>query len=52
MPPEYCKNARKDISECKKWLQETHPELFDSLYAEDPTAEKKELTEEEKAKLE
>ena len=35
LPPEYCEwSARgNDIDECKKWLGENHPELFDSMYA-------------------
>lgn len=29
IPPEYCMFDKKDSSECKTWLQNTHPVLFD-----------------------
>lgn len=34
LPPEFCEWAAKgqDIDECKKWLGERHPELFEKLY--------------------
>jgi hypothetical protein len=31
---------KKDYSDCKKWLEEKHPELFTKIYG--PVEEKKE----------
>lgn len=54
VPPEFCKYARKNIGECKAWLEETHPDLFQQIYgsAEENKEEPKELTEEEKLRQE
>jgi density-regulated protein len=35
IPPEYCMFDKKDSSECKEWLKNTHPELFAEVYPED-----------------
>jgi density-regulated protein DRP1 len=32
LPPEFCSYGQKDISECKKWLEATHPVLFKQIY--------------------
>ena len=41
LPPEYCEwSARgNDLDECKKWLAENHPELFESIYPPEDGAE-------------
>lgn len=53
MPPEYCMYVKKNNTECKEWLKEAHPELYEQIYGtEENKEEGKELTEEEKKKLE
>ena len=53
VPPEYCMYVKKDTTDCKSWLKETHPELYEKIYgSEEEKKEEKELTEEEKKKLE
>ena len=34
LPPEYCEWSGRefDLDDCKKWLAETHPDLFESIY--------------------
>ena len=32
LPPEYCEFGQKDSSECKKWLEGAHPDLFEQIY--------------------
>jgi len=34
LPPEYCQWAGRghDLEECKKWLADTHPALFEQIY--------------------
>lgn len=34
LPPEYCEWSGRgfDLDDCKKWLGENHPALFNSLY--------------------
>ena len=34
LPPEYIEYAGKgiDVDECKKWLKESHPGMYDELY--------------------
>lgn len=48
LPPEYCSFGQKDISACKEWLKETHPDLFSEIYPDDVT-EACEAKEEKKA---
>jgi len=31
-PPEYCQNIKKDFSECKEWLSNTHLTLYENIY--------------------
>jgi hypothetical protein len=44
VPPEYCMFEKKDSSECKTWVKQTHPELFQQIYGEtiEPVEEGKE----------
>ncbi|CAL9731449.1 hypothetical protein MOUN0_L09142 [Monosporozyma unispora] len=37
-PPEYCEFSGK-LKRCKKWLHETHPDLYTKLYADQPEDE-------------
>lgn len=39
---------KKDYSQCKKWLQETHPVLYEKLYAAEDEKKAAEGGEEEK----
>ena len=34
MPAEYCSFVQKDLTDCKKWLQESHPVQYTKLYGE------------------
>lgn len=39
---------KKDYSECKNWLKENHPELYEKVYPEQEGSEEKKEGEENK----
>jgi hypothetical protein len=39
VPPEYCMVDKKDYTECKNWLRNTHPLLFQSIYPDEEVKE-------------
>jgi density-regulated protein len=49
LPPEYCEWAPRGVNfeECKRWLQEAHPGLYDEIY---PPVEENEGAEGEETK--
>ena len=48
LPPEYCSFGQKDISACKEWLRDAHPDLFAELYPGEETNEDAGTQEEQK----
>jgi len=52
LPPEYCEFGGKNnnIEECKKWLAEEHPDLFEKIYpsVEEETKEGEEVKKKKK----
>ena len=41
MPPEYCEFASDSLDQCKTWLEETHEELYESIWAREGADEVK-----------
>ena len=54
LPPEYCEWSGRefDLDDCKKWLAEAHPDLFESIYppADDEEESKQPQKKKKKAK--
>lgn len=51
MPPEYASFVTKDLTQCKSWLSETHPDLYSEIYGEaEPAKEGESAKEGEPAK--
>ena len=44
LPPEYCEYGGKsnDLNECKKWLEENHPDMYAQIYPDAGDEEEKE----------